>query len=75
MSGDPKPINLVIVNTGCANIYSVQCAFERLGVEVTVSDNPTVIKAADKVLLPGVGSAFAAMKSIEQKQFRQAFCA
>ncbi|GAA0288656.1 imidazole glycerol phosphate synthase subunit HisH [Psychrosphaera haliotis] len=68
MSGDSKPINLVIVNTGCANIYSVQCAFERLGVEVTVSDNPAVIKSADKVLLPGVGSAFAAMKSIEQKQ-------
>lgn len=58
---------VVIVNTGCANIYSVQCAFERLGVEVTVSDDPAVIKAADKVLLPGVGSAFAAMDSIRQK--------
>lgn len=68
MAGELKPINLVIVNTGCANIYSVQCAFERLNVAVTVSDDPAVIKAADKVLLPGVGSAFAAMKSIEQKK-------
>jgi imidazole glycerol-phosphate synthase subunit HisH len=60
--------SVVIVNTGCANIYSVQCAFERLGVAVTVSDQPDVIRAADKVLLPGVGSAFAAMASIKQKQ-------
>ena len=60
--------NIVIVNTGCANIYSVQCAFERLGVKVTVSDDPKIIIAADKVLLPGVGSAYAAMASIKQKQ-------
>ncbi len=60
-------INLVIVNTGCANIFSVQCAFERLDVKVTVSDDPAIIKAADKVLLPGVGSAYAAMLSIEKK--------
>lgn len=63
--------NVVIVNTGCANIYSVQCAFERLGIDVTVSDDPVVIKAADRVLLPGVGSAFAAMASIQQKALVQ----
>ena len=48
---------IVIVNTGCANISSVKFALERLGVAVTVSDDPAVIKAADKVFLPGVGSA------------------
>lgn len=59
---------IVIVNTGCANISSVRFALERLGVSVEVSDNLEVIKAADKVFLPGVGSAFAAMRSIEAKQ-------
>lgn len=60
--------NLVIINTGCANISSVKFALERLGVAVTVSDNTDVIKSADKVFLPGVGSANAAMASIHQKQ-------
>ena len=59
---------IVIVNTGCANISSVKFAVERLGVKVTVSDVPEIIQAADKVFLPGVGSANAAMASIEQKQ-------
>ena len=59
---------IVIVNTGCANISSVKFAFDRLGVEVTVSDEPQVISGADKVLLPGVGSANAAMDSIHKKQ-------
>ena len=58
---------IVIVNTGCANISSVRFALERLGVSVEVSSEDNVIKSADKVFLPGVGSAFAAMQSIEAK--------
>lgn len=58
---------IVIVNTGCANISSVKFALERLGVTVEVSDDFDTIKAADKVFLPGVGSAFAAMRSINGK--------
>lgn len=58
---------IVIVNTGCANISSVRFALERLGVEVDVSDDVNVIKNADKVFLPGVGTAAAAMASIKQK--------
>ena len=59
---------IVIVNTGCANISSVKFAVERLGKQVIVSDDIQVIKAADKVFLPGVGSANAAMASIEKKK-------
>ncbi|MFT4937621.1 MAG: glutamine amidotransferase [Paraglaciecola sp.] len=63
--------NIVIVNTGCANIASVKFAVERLGMQVTVSEDTAVIKKADKVFLPGVGSANAAMASIEQKNLSQ----
>ena len=42
-------------------------AVERLGVKVIVSDDPSVILSADKVLLPGVGSASSAMNNINQK--------
>ncbi|WP_414827917.1 imidazole glycerol phosphate synthase subunit HisH [Alteromonas sp. H39] len=59
---------IVIVNTGCANISSVRFALERLGVSVEVSSENSVITSADKVFLPGVGSAFAAMQSIEAKR-------
>ena len=58
---------IVIVNTGCANISSVRFALERLGVTVEVSDDKDVITRADKVFLPGVGTAAAAMASITQK--------
>ncbi|MFT5899743.1 MAG: glutamine amidotransferase [Glaciecola sp.] len=59
--------SLVIVNTGCANISSVKFAFERLGSQVEVSDDVNVIAKAQRVLLPGVGSAPAAMSSINKK--------
>ncbi|WP_339770740.1 imidazole glycerol phosphate synthase subunit HisH [uncultured Paraglaciecola sp.] len=62
--------NIVIVNTGCANISSVKFAVERLGVKVDVSDDIQIIQKADKVFLPGVGSANAAMASIEVKQLK-----
>ncbi|GAB2683828.1 imidazole glycerol phosphate synthase subunit HisH [Aliiglaciecola aliphaticivorans] len=58
----------VIINTGCANISSVKFALQRLTQNVTVSDDPKVICAADKLILPGVGSANSAMESIEKKQ-------
>lgn len=64
-------MQLVIVDTGCANINSVKFAIQRLGVEVIVSDQPQVITNADKLILPGVGSAEAAMAEMQQKQLPQ----
>jgi glutamine amidotransferase len=68
------PKSLVIVNTGCANIASVKFAFERLGINVDVSDDVNVIAKAQRVLLPGVGSAPAAMSSINQKALADCLC-
>lgn len=59
--------NIVIIDTGCANISSVKFALQRLGVQVTVSDDPKTILASDKAFLPGVGSAQNAMVSIANK--------
>jgi len=59
--------NIVIVDTGCANLSSVKFAVERLGYQPIVTDNIKQIKAADKVILPGVGSAKHAMKNIVEK--------
>lgn len=57
--------SVVIVDTGCANITSVFCAFERLGARVAVSRDAAMIQSADKVIIPGVGTAAQAMANIQ----------
>ncbi|MGB1261708.1 MAG: imidazole glycerol phosphate synthase subunit HisH [Cognaticolwellia sp.] len=64
---DVKTTSFVIVDTGCANLASVKFAVQRLGFAITISDDIAVIKSADKVILPGVGSARHAMENIKVK--------
>lgn len=58
----------VIIDTGCANLNSIRYAFERLTDNIIVSDDHDIIKAAKRVVLPGVGTAGAAMESLKNKQ-------
>ncbi len=56
---------IAIIDYGMGNLRSVQKAFERLGVEAVVTADPSVVAAAPKVVLPGVGAiadAIAEMK-------------
>lgn len=55
-------IAIIDYNTG--NLRSVENALERLGYEYCVTADPSVIKSADKVILPGVGDASQAMQSL-----------
>jgi glutamine amidotransferase len=52
---------VVLLDSGGANIGSVQHAFARLGVQAPVTSDWATIRAATHVLLPGVGAAAAAM--------------
>ena len=67
MSANIDEFDVVIIDTGCANLSSVRFAFERLGAKVLVTDDKASIKAAKRVVLPGVGSAGAAMASLSEK--------
>ncbi len=58
---------VVIIDTGCANVSSVKFAIERLGYPVTISKDPSVVLAADKLFLPGVGTASEAMKNLAER--------
>jgi glutamine amidotransferase len=49
-------MGVVIVDYGMANLRSVQKAFEAVGAAATVSADPKVISAADRLVLPGVGA-------------------
>ncbi|MGF1762936.1 imidazole glycerol phosphate synthase subunit HisH [Aliivibrio kagoshimensis] len=63
----PTNTNVVIIDTGCANVSSVKFAIERLGYAVTISKDPVTVLAADKLFLPGVGTASEAMKNLKQR--------
>ena len=58
---------LAIVDSGGANIASVRFALERLGVQGELTADPAVIRAAERVILPGVGSAQEGMKRLQAK--------
>lgn len=59
-------MTVVIIDTACANLNSVRFALQRCGVDALVSADAEHIKAADKVILPGVGTAQAAMRNLHQ---------
>ncbi|RNF86443.1 imidazole glycerol phosphate synthase subunit HisH [Montanilutibacter psychrotolerans] len=54
-------MNVVLVDSGGANIGSVRHAFARLGVDSVLSADAEAIARADRVILPGVGAAAPAM--------------
>lgn len=58
---------IVIIDTGCANLSSVRFAIERLGYDVIVSKDPAILKQADKLFLPGVGTAKEAMANLVER--------
>ncbi|WP_281846470.1 imidazole glycerol phosphate synthase subunit HisH [Olleya namhaensis] len=58
-------MKLVIIDYGAGNIKSIQFAFKRLGYDAILSNNPEEIKAADKVIFPGVGEASSAMRMLK----------
>ena len=56
----------VIIDSGGANLASLQFALERLGARAVVSCDAREIAAAARVLLPGVGSAADAMQRLRR---------
>lgn len=59
---------VAIVDSGGANIASLLFAFERLGVEATLTTDPGIIRTAGRVVLPGVGAARDAMQRLRDAQ-------
>ncbi len=59
-------MTLAIIDSGGANISSVIHALKRLGVEPVFTRDAETIKAADRVLLPGVGAAGTAMAHLHE---------
>lgn len=60
-------MKIIIIDTGCANLSSVKFALDRLGYQAEISRDTVKIEQADKLLLPGVGTAKAAMANLEER--------
>lgn len=56
-----------IVDYGAGNIASVRNALQKLGVESKATSDPAEIIAAERLILPGVGSFGFLMQSLRQK--------
>lgn len=47
---------IALVDYGAGNLHSVENALKRVGAKVKVTADPDVLRAADRIVLPGVGS-------------------
>jgi len=57
---------IAVIDYGAGNIFSVKHALDHLGFENKLTSDSTEIKAADAVILPGVGAFPAAMEMLEK---------
>jgi glutamine amidotransferase len=59
--------DVVIIDSGGANLASLRYALDRLGARSLVSDDAEVIADAPRVMLPGVGAAADAMRRLRDR--------
>lgn len=59
-------MKIAIVKYNAGNIQSVIYALNRLGIEPVLTDNHEELRAADKVVFPGVGEASSAMNYLKE---------
>jgi glutamine amidotransferase len=55
---------IAVIDYGAGNLRSIRRALEAHAVDVTITGDPDTIRSADRVVLPGVGNAKAAMERL-----------
>jgi imidazole glycerol-phosphate synthase subunit HisH len=58
--------NIAILQYNAGNVQSVLYALERIGHTAVVTNDADALKAADKVIVPGVGEAGSAMQYLQE---------
>lgn len=61
-------MNVAIVKYNAGNIYSVDYALKRLGIEPVITADHGLLKKADKVIFPGVGEARTTMEHLKESK-------
>ena len=60
-------MRVAIVKYNAGNVESVKNALNRLGIEPILTDEAETLRAADKVIFPGVGEASSAMRFLRER--------
>ena len=60
-------MKVAIIKYNAGNIHSVKIALNRLNIAPIITNDPKIIRSADKVIFPGVGEAKSAMEYLKQK--------
>lgn len=55
---------VAIVDYGVGNLFSLECSLNAIGAAVVITADPEVLKAADQIILPGVGAFEDAAKKL-----------
>lgn len=71
MSAQPK---VAVVDYGAGNLRSVAKALERSGLSPVIVSQPEAIRAADAIVLPGVGAFPDSVASLEKSGLGEALC-
>ncbi|MFW6248918.1 MAG: imidazole glycerol phosphate synthase subunit HisH [Bacteroidota bacterium] len=59
-------MQLAVIKYNAGNIRSVDFALQRLGINANITNDPEIIKSADKVIFPGVGEASTTMAFMKE---------
>ena len=57
---------LAVIDYGVGNLFSLQCSLKKIGAEAIVTDDENIIRAADRIILPGVGAFGDAVKKLRE---------
>lgn len=60
-------MKIAILKYNAGNVQSVQFALERLGEEAEWTDDPDVLRRAERIVFPGVGEASTAMHYLRER--------
>lgn len=61
-------MNVAIIKYNAGNIFSVDYALRRLGVEPIITADKEILQKADKIIFPGVGEARNTMQYLRENQ-------
>lgn len=64
-------MKIAVIKYNSGNVQSVLYALERLGADAELTDDPELIRAADKVIFPGQGEASSAMRYLKERKLDQ----
>ena len=58
---------VTVIDYGRGNLFSVRHALEACGADVTVTEDPAIIAAAERIVLPGVGAFGDAVQELRKR--------